>query len=889
MSKFIIEVRTKGFGRAEQELKKASGQTRKFARSANDASTAGAVFRKEVSQLRNNMLLYTFAIGGAIAGMGRFVMAASDAREQASKFRVVFGEFAPEADAFAQSITESFGIAKSEMVGLLASLQDTFVPLGFSRQQATELSKSIAQLAMDVGSFNNLATGDVAKRFTSAIIGNHEAVRELGISLTEVSIKQEAQRLGLIDANEEMTQTAKILGRMSLIYNNTTDAQGDLIRTQDEFANRLRAVSGRFQTLKESIGEALMPTAEFGLKLANLFTDSDRVKIAFIGLTAALVNYNRAALFAFASTMKLNQAMSMNAIIGTATAFIVIVDALMDKIEEFGRGTVEAQYDVENLDDLVNDLSNSNLDLSGSVDEVAKAEEAAAKARKFSITTLEEMHDILLKVRVGINKSIQKDIEALKLEKAELEGLDPLLLEIQKRTKDGLVTPGQKEELERLIALRKEVKALRDAQIQKNESDKLSIDVQQEYANIVSKINIANQSSVSALKSNVEAEEFRLDVVDQVAKALTLESTAHSILKNDLDLNTVALEKNGKQVRINATTVMDFGEGQNDLAFAIFNTAQKTLEYNDILQENADKLEKLKESQEAVKEMQSIFNGIINQTNAGQIASIEATIAMIENNASLLGSTEQVAAALRLLNDELDALKNPEMAAAIQTFKTTFDGLESTQRANIQATIDLITANREAFEVFGDVDLVLQKLQEKYEAVGESTKKTTKDMEDGFRSAAATINTMTSAIRVLKNESEDPEQKMKGLIQLVGSLLAQFGGPQGAAAGAVLNLGAELAIGHTGGLIHNNGIQRFATGGMVQGQDNVPIMAQAGEFIMQRSAVQNIGVQNLAEMNRGGSAGGVTVNIQGNMIGNDEFVRDNLIPQLQKASKQELA
>jgi hypothetical protein len=107
--------------------------------------------------------------------------------------------------------------------------------------------------------------------------------------------------------------------------------------------------------------------------------------------------------------------------------------------------------------------------------------------------------------------------------------------------------------------------------------------------------------------------------------------------------------------------------------------------------------------------------------------------------------------------------------------------------------------------------------------------------------------------------------------------------------GAVLSaFGA--AIGHTGGYIKQDGsIQRFATGGMVQGQDNVPILAQAGEFIMQRSAVQNIGVQNLADMNRTGSAGGVTVNIQGNMIGNDEFVRDNLIPQLKQVSDQNLA
>jgi len=148
---------------------------------------------------------------------------------------------------------------------------------------------------------------------------------------------------------------------------------------------------------------------------------------------------------------------------------------------------------------------------------------------------------------------------------------------------------------------------------------------------------------------------------------------------------------------------------------------------------------------------------------------------------------------------------------------------------------------------------------------------------------------MTSAIRVLKDESADDDQRLKNLIKLIGSLAAQFGGPKGAVAGAFLNLGAEVAFGHTGGLIRNNGIQRFATGGMVQGQDNVPIMAQAGEFIMRRDAVQNIGVENLAQMNRTGSAGGVTINIQGNMIGNDEFVRDNLVPQLKQITSQDLA
>ena len=90
---------------------------------------------------------------------------------------------------------------------------------------------------------------------------------------------------------------------------------------------------------------------------------------------------------------------------------------------------------------------------------------------------------------------------------------------------------------------------------------------------------------------------------------------------------------------------------------------------------------------------------------------------------------------------------------------------------------------------------------------------------------------------------------------------------------------ASQFVAHSGGLIKNNGVQRFATGGVVQGQDNVPIMAQAGEFVMQRSAVQNIGVQNLAQMNKTGRAGGgLTINIAGDIIGDEDHVRTKVLP-----------
>ncbi len=734
MSKFIIEVRTRGFGKAEQELKQASSQTRKFARNANNAKDAGAVFRKEVSQLRNNMLLYTFAIGGAIAGMGRFVMAASDAREQASKFRVVFGEFAPEADAFAQSITDSFGIAKSEIITLLARLQDTFVPLGFSREQATELSKSIAQLSMDVGSFNNVATGDVAARFTSAIIGNHEAVRELGISLTEASLKQEAQTLGLIKAGEQMGQTEKILSRINILFNNTTDAQGDLIRTQDEFANRLRAVSGRFTTLTENIGEALLPTAEFGLKLANIFTDGDRAAIVIGGITVALVNYNKASLIAAANTLRFNQALSGNALIATGTAFLIAIDLAMDKIEEFGKNSVQAGIDVEELKNPVQSLIDANVSLTGGLEEQAKAEKALQEARQKSIESTEQS-ETALRVRLAV---MQESTELMKFAaQREAEGRNEITA-----TEFALLTQI-------------------DAIIAKNKANKEAIALAKEQAD-----------------AEAAAGEKQMQLQDSLAK-VQLESTRLQLEADG------ASEKQINRLKIFEGALQDIASTTGDGAGAF-----------------------------------------------GQLA--------------------------------MHIGKNTE---ALSMADLNIQNTDVTQREYIQTVID--NANAQVL-------------------LAEKTKEANKSIADGAKIAAASITTLATSFKELTEKNVSQERQLQIMLRTIGQLAMLF--PGGQLIGAGFQAASILVPeGHTGGLIRENGIQRFATGGMVQGQDNVPIMAQAGEFIMRRDAVQNIGVENLAQMNRTGSAGGVTINIQGNMIGNDEFVRDNLIPQLKEVSNQDLA
>tara|TARA_R100001443_G_scaffold26249_1_gene39446 strand:- start:9008 stop:11158 length:2151 start_codon:yes stop_codon:yes gene_type:complete len=235
-------------------------------------------------------------------------------------------------------------------------------------------------------------------------------------------------------------------------------------------------------------------------------------------------------------------------------------------------------------------------------------------------------------------------------------------------------------------------------------------------------------------------------------------------------------------------------------------------------------------------------------------------------------------AAQKELNDLL-ADSEKERLDILSSFNSIFTQTDEGQRRNIETTRALMEANKELIISQNgiseaDFDLAVDSLNTN---LGK-----TKDMAGV---AASAITTLASGLKQLTAEGMSQEQKFASLLRTLGSIASLVPGGQAFGAGFTA---LSMLVGHTGGLIGNNGIQRFATGGMVQGQDNVPIMAQAGEFIMQRSAVQNIGVQNLADMNRSGSAGGaVTVNISAPLV--DDTVVESILPAIERAKRINLA
>lgn len=232
---------------------------------------------------------------GGIAGLALRESAA--AGEIASQFTTVFKEQASAADLWADSFSAAVGRNKTDIMAYMAGLQDTFVPLGFARDEGRELSQVMTQLGVDLGSFKDMDAGEAIERLTGALIGNHENVRKFGVIITEATLNEQLMKMGIEGGTKAASEQQKVMARLQMILEGTTDAQGDAARTSDSAANQFRALYGEVRALAQSLGDALMPAAMKFVEVvkpiivgtAEWIKNNSGLALAIAGVTTAFV------------------------------------------------------------------------------------------------------------------------------------------------------------------------------------------------------------------------------------------------------------------------------------------------------------------------------------------------------------------------------------------------------------------------------------------------------------------------------------------------------------------------------------------------------------------------------------------------------------------------
>ena len=192
------------------------------------------------------------------AGTASFKMA-SDMEEAINKVDVSFGDAAETVHAFSNETLTTYGIAKSTALDMAGYFGDMATSMGFSQEQAAEMSKQLVGLAGDLASFKNILLSEAQTALAAIFTGETESLKQLGIVMTETNLDAYAMAKGIETSTQSMDQAQKTALRMQYVLDNTKNAQGDFARTSDSSANQLRILTESLKELAAIAGQELIP------------------------------------------------------------------------------------------------------------------------------------------------------------------------------------------------------------------------------------------------------------------------------------------------------------------------------------------------------------------------------------------------------------------------------------------------------------------------------------------------------------------------------------------------------------------------------------------------------------------------------------------------------
>jgi len=310
-----------------------------------ESQVSGALkrVRSNLEKLSQSALAAGLKLGAIGAGMAysmrKPIEAAANFEETLSKFKAVFKDQADEASKWAKTLADGIGRSETATMNYMASFQDIFVPMGFAREEATKLSKVVAQLGYDLASFGNRNDAETMERILGGLIGNHLNLRAFGVSIMESSLNAELMAMGLAKGTKQATEQQKVLARLRILLRGTSDAHGDAANTASSFTNTLKRLEAKFEETQIAIGkvlnEALKPyismLANAAESAKKMVETNPEIVSGFLKLTAAILG-TASALLAFAGASALVGFLLTP--LGLVAAALVYISGLFDFLAE---------------------------------------------------------------------------------------------------------------------------------------------------------------------------------------------------------------------------------------------------------------------------------------------------------------------------------------------------------------------------------------------------------------------------------------------------------------------------------------------------------------------------------------------------------------------------
>ena len=256
-------------------------------------NSSGSITKAQFSLSNLLKTAVGFRLGYGLLNFGKQAFElGSDITEVENVVDVAFGSMADSAYDFAKTAQEQFGLSELSALRYSGILMSMFNASGIAQKQAAEMSTTLTGLAGDIASFYNIDQEEAFTKLRSALAGEVEPMRALGVDMTVASMEAYALSQGITESWQSMSQAEKVMLRYNYLMSATAAQQGDFARTSGSFANQLRLLTLNIQQLAATIGQGLIAAVLPAVTALNkLFSVLQKAAVAVRNFFYVLTGY----------------------------------------------------------------------------------------------------------------------------------------------------------------------------------------------------------------------------------------------------------------------------------------------------------------------------------------------------------------------------------------------------------------------------------------------------------------------------------------------------------------------------------------------------------------------------------------------------------------------
>lgn len=195
---------------------------------------------------------------------------ASDLTEVDNVVQKAFGNMRGEMDALADSSIKNLGISRLEAY----QTGSTFMAMGksmlTSSQDAKDMALNLTKLSANMASFFNTSNKYAAIALKSIYTGETETLKQYGVVMTEVNLKQFALAQGISKSYDEMSQSERVMLRYQYVMQQLGYIGDDFIDTQDSWANQTRVLKEQWKEFLGVLGTGIITVLTPLVKALNM-------------------------------------------------------------------------------------------------------------------------------------------------------------------------------------------------------------------------------------------------------------------------------------------------------------------------------------------------------------------------------------------------------------------------------------------------------------------------------------------------------------------------------------------------------------------------------------------------------------------------------------------